>query len=463
MNAQQVAEAWSTASFHGGWEAEEILKARSQLRVLQGPKHDYLIYSTTVKGGDVLSPDERGYRGTSSTEWTLVVRGRPARSNTWFQSHDEIPGGKISLWESDFAHGKAAEAVCEQVILRLRKRLEEILTFGMHRPLEREWAELVATQLTTWETEDATVIAAAHATWDAEDRLATEADDLKTRAERFSRSPAGNEVGEAPAGFDSWHRPVEELQELVMGLRDWLADAEERRLTILAERREVEIAAGLAKEERLAAIATAMAAPAIPAPWFIGKYAMDVAAIEAATGRKCGEGFGDKLAGARETRYLPGDRSIVALHISSGGGKRYYCTLTSKGLAPLASGSIPEEVGGRHDQQLLALVVEEGWHIVERFFRDGRTTHCTVTTARGTAVVYPDADEVRSRGWNDEDGGPTENEVRKILGLKAVPAPQASEPSLPTPAPMAPPPKPAAPAAVAATLAGLQGKFGKKR
>lgn len=465
-----VIRAWERASFHHGWEAEEIQKVRANVRALLGPKSECVV-SSTVESGDVLSPDKRGYRTVSWTNRTLIVHGRPARSNSWFNSHDKIPGGEISLQDSDLALGTAVDAVCEQVLLRLRKRLEEILTFGMPRPLERGWAELVAAQLATWEAEDAALIAAAHAIWNEEDRLAVEADDLKTRAHNLSKLPAGNELGDAPALFDSWHRPVEELRDLVAGLRTWFSEAEARRKALIETRHEAEIAVGLAKEERLVAIAAAMAAPATPAPWFVG-CGIEIPTLERLTGRKHGEGCGDKLAGKRETRCLPGNRPLVALRITSGGRRKHYnrCEVSHQGLAPVSD---VYQVAGRDSEDLIATALNNSWHVIEKNYESEVLASCDVTTRDGTATFYPSSQTIQSRPWGGAfgaDGGPTEDEVRKILGL----APRASgvveEPVPVVQTPTAPPPapkpaveaKPAAPAAVAATLASLQGKFKKR-
>ncbi len=444
---------------------------RAQLRALLGPKTDYTVDSRTEEGQSVLSSDERSYRSTWTTTDTLIVRGRPAWG--WLTSHYTMPDGKITVLEADFENGRDPSIVAEKIIRRLKEKLKGALNIGAkyaavsavgdEAAFVAEWERLTALQLAAWEAEDGAVIVAAHATWNEEDRLATEADDLKAQAERLVRSPAGNEVGEPPASFDSRHSPVEELRDLVAALRTWLVQAEEARQEVLRARGEREIAAHLANEERLAAIVTAMAAPAIPAPWFIGKYGVDVAAIEASIGRTRGEGLGDKLAGDRETRYLPGDRSLVALRISGGRGSRYHCEVSTHGLQTLPGGGISTTIHGRRDETLIAVVVDENWYVIERHFKDGVTERYAVTNRHGTATLYPDTGEMcQSQGWSDEGTGPTENEVRKILGLKAASTPQVQEP-IPTP----PPPKPvetkhAAPVAVAATLASLQGKFKRR-
>ena len=268
---------------------------------------------------------------------------------------------------------------------------------------------------------------------------------------------------------------LETLRRAVAHETIWIETAERHLLDTLRERGEREIAAGLEKEAAAKALAEAMSAPATPASWHLGGVRTEEA--EELTGRKLGEGLGERVAG-RHGKWLPGDRAFVMLRIGGGTVNRYSYRITVRGLRNLYGGDFPTHAGGRHEAKVLGTVESCDWCVTVENLEYGERKGFTVYTAGGSASIANDSPErdtyFRSENWASEEAtGPTEKEVRALLNLGPRPTPTAYVEDVLRGYAPPPPPEPAKPArptlkpeelkpATAASLSALAAKFRKR-
>lgn len=269
---------------------------------------------------------------------------------------------------------------------------------------------------------------------------------------------------------------LESLRRAVAQEAAWIEAAEQHLVDTLRERGEREIAAGLEKEAATKALTEAMSAPATPARWFLSGVRTGEA--EELTGRKFGEGLGERVAG-RHGKWLPGDRAFAMIRIGGETVNRYSYRITVHGLRNIYGGDLPTQAGGRHASTIHATVESDDWCVIVENLEYGERKGFTVYVGGGSASIAVDSPErdtyFRSQGWDGEESpGPTEEEVRALLKLGPRPTPNAYIEDVQrghTPPPAPEPAKPARPAlkpkelkpATTAGLSALAAKFSKRR
>lgn len=454
--------------------AGRLAEIRNELRGLLGPFSSLHVVEERVQGGDVLSPDERGWRSTSWMSYTLVAMAYPSERSWHLGRPTTMAEVSIHGDEIDFPRDNPL-GLRDLVVARLRRNLREEFDGELKRfkgpELDArifgdlssdewvarhaaEWTRLVDVWIAAAEAEDAPLIAAAHAEWQRYEEAVAELRQLREQGSAVVARIRDHrvEVETFHDGRTIGDATLDELQSAVAEWRNWIETAEEAISSALRARGEAEIAAA-SKEAAKAAFDAAMSAPATPARWFVGEY-FDLAKLETSLGRKCGEGLGLRV--ARSARFLPGDRGLVALRLT-GGTRRYGERLVSEGLASLYGGDLPTSVPSRDSIDFVGIIESPDWYIASTQTHDGEPYRYSLVSASGFASLSPGSEGFESsfscRSWDGiEDVGPTELELRKAHGLSrkvptrrepeslvAVTAPDVlDEP--PTSAPVAEPP-----------------------
>lgn len=255
-----------------------------------------------------------------------------------------------------------------------------------------------------------------------------------------------------------------DVHQEIAHLQEWIAAAENLLEETLRQRGiEAQASALLSAEkaaEAAAAREKAMSAPAAELPWLT--LGGDEEKISTQTGRKPGQGFGNRLEGS--CKYLPGGRQLVVREFGSKTA-RFRTEIFSQGVECLWGDNVPSFL--RKVGHTVVGLVEPGtdWYIAWLYKVDEVAYEWGIMCHEGWARLEGETDwkeEIfTSSGWEPDTAGPSERKLRSILGLGRS---KRVEPT-PAPAPAPPAPKVTVPAVAATTadLAAFKAKFAKKK
>ncbi len=215
-------------------------------------------------------------------------------------------------------------------------------------------------------------------------------------------------LGEVPSvsiGNDS----VELLGENTRQLEIYNAEVKQRIERELVSREELDVLAPAMpqKEAETEIVAT-------PARWYLSD--IEPGKLEK-YGRKFGEGFGLKVDG--ETRYLPGDRSVVGINFE-GMGNRYRKHVTTIGISPLEGFLVTEF--GKKGGEFLGIIEDPNWKVYWLSTKDGQPEKYSLANSKGIGNYFPYENEEyhESKDWDGIEGnGPSAEEIRTVFNLSA--------------------------------------------
>ncbi|MFA6429073.1 MAG: hypothetical protein WCV84_01075 [Patescibacteria group bacterium] len=383
---------------------------------------------------------EDGYRPAGS-HWTWVSHPYLGVGIRRHGSETSRPAAEIGILVYEGKDARTAEEQRSAEIVFRRSRINELLAEAckgeapeydeaIRQMTPEEWlrrfqlciGQLRETDEMRWAEEAAKELHEKTEAWEEMDRVIETYEqaehafaDIQERLEQHRIT-----ILDRPYTIDTTCHTKEEIQTKTAELHDWTSRKEKELKQELQLRGEREIAARGSAEEQKRALHEAMQAPGEKATWFL--HNLPEEELVQQYGRKPGEGFGERVAG--KSLYLPGSRSVVGMHFSTGGGSRYVTEVATKGLTELSSFSIPSTVrkGGA---DLRALVTEPTWSVAWTNNRDGEPYAYGFANASGVGELKPSFQnegelQFSRSGWGGGEGGPEENEVRRAHHLPSI-------------------------------------------